>query len=308
MTSAESAITFECEGLHLQGVLCQPSCAAPVGIVVLVGGPQYRAGSHRQFVTLARGLAQWGAASLRFDVRGMGDSEGQPLGFEHQTSDVAAAIAALLKAVPSVDKVVLFGLCDGASAALLYQWHTSDARIAGLVLLNPWVRSEATLARTQVKHYYAQRLRDPNFWRKLFSGRVADSAVSEAMHAVKKVIRSMVSSRVAGADTALTYQERMAQAWLREASPLLLLLSGNDYTAREFDEAVQSQAAWLGAYERPGFSRCDLVGADHTLSTPESAQAALQAVCAWLHQQALNTPSMVEPHYARRQSRRSLFE
>ena len=34
---------------------------------------------------------------------------------------------------------------------------TRDPRVAGLALLNPWVRSDAGLARARVKHYYRQR-------------------------------------------------------------------------------------------------------------------------------------------------------
>jgi alpha/beta superfamily hydrolase len=45
-------------------------------VLVIVGGPQYRAGSHRQFTLLARSLAEQGFAVLRFDYRGMGDSTG----------------------------------------------------------------------------------------------------------------------------------------------------------------------------------------------------------------------------------------
>jgi hypothetical protein len=44
--------------------------------------------------------------------------------------------------------------------------------IAGLVLLNPWVRSEVSLAQTHIKHYYGQRLLQGEFWRKLLSGRM----------------------------------------------------------------------------------------------------------------------------------------
>ena len=42
-------------------------------VLVVVGGPQVRAGSHRHFVQLARHLATHGHAVMRFDVRGMGD-------------------------------------------------------------------------------------------------------------------------------------------------------------------------------------------------------------------------------------------
>lgn len=54
----------------------------PLGLLMVVGGPQYRVGSHRQFVLLARDLAAAGIPVFPFDYRGMGDSTGQARDFE----------------------------------------------------------------------------------------------------------------------------------------------------------------------------------------------------------------------------------
>ena len=43
-------------------------------------------------------------------------------------------------------------------------------RVCGLILANPWVRTEAGEARAQVRHYYGQRLLTRVFWGKVFSG------------------------------------------------------------------------------------------------------------------------------------------
>ena len=74
-TGREQAFTFDCDGESLLGLLHRPAADAPAdaeqtGVVIIVGGPQYRAGSHRQFVHLARALAGAGHPVLRFDVRG----------------------------------------------------------------------------------------------------------------------------------------------------------------------------------------------------------------------------------------------
>ena len=79
----------------------------------MVGGPQYRVGSHRQFVLLARDLAADGFPVFRFDYRGMGDSEGEFRGFEHVEDDIAAAVEAFRSASPGLREIVLWGLCDG---------------------------------------------------------------------------------------------------------------------------------------------------------------------------------------------------
>ena len=281
----EEALTFGCEGQTLVGIVhhaaptnttAASSHAARTGVVVIVGGPQYRAGSHRQFVNLARALAAAGHAVFRFDVRGMGDGTGGLRDFEHIGPDVAAAIDELQRRAPGVQRVVLWGLCDGASAALLYLHDHPDARVAGICMLNPWVRSEASLARTHVKHYYLQRLLQATFWRKLLSGRIAGDAV----RALWRNLRLAQQAPVAG--PAAPFQTRMALTWSHFEGRLLLVLSGNDYTAREFTEFTQADAQWRQALARRSAQRHELVSADHTLSAAEDQQAMNAITLRWL--------------------------
>ena len=73
----ERFATFECGDDTCIGIVASNAdvaSRADIGVVIVVGGPQYRVGSHRQFVTLARALAASGVPALRFDYRGMGDS------------------------------------------------------------------------------------------------------------------------------------------------------------------------------------------------------------------------------------------
>lgn len=277
MNCSERALTFSCRGHQLVGVLAEPAQPrGDVGVVVVVGGPQYRAGSHRLFVRLARALAEAGHPVLRFDARGMGDSEGEFPGFEHLAPDIGAAIDALQAHCPGVRRVVLWGLCDAASAALLYWGETRDARVAGMALSNPWVRSVASQARAHVKHYYGQRLRQPEFWAKLLKGQVAAQAL-------KGFMRNLSLSRAVGAGgDGGSFQSRMAQAWQEFGRPLLLLMSGDDYTAREFEEYVAADSAWAGALQRPGLLREDLPGADHTFSGADAHAWVARCSRQWL--------------------------
>ena len=71
MSYTEQVLPITCEGHELAAVLAVPEQARSLGVVIVVGGPQYRVGSHRQFVLLARQLAAAGIATLRFDCRGM---------------------------------------------------------------------------------------------------------------------------------------------------------------------------------------------------------------------------------------------
>jgi hypothetical protein len=58
---AERVLMLRCEADTMLGILHEPVApSAPVGVLIVVGGPQYRAGSHRQFVLLARALRKLG--------------------------------------------------------------------------------------------------------------------------------------------------------------------------------------------------------------------------------------------------------
>ena len=98
----------------------------------------------------------------------MGDSSGTYHGFEHSGPDLKAAIDALLARETRVEEVVLFGECESASGILFYAY--TDARVKGIVLVNPWVRTEEGRAQVIIKHYYASRLLSRDFWRKVRTG------------------------------------------------------------------------------------------------------------------------------------------
>jgi exosortase A-associated hydrolase 1 len=275
----EDTTLIPCEGEALVGILAKPATPAATGVVLVVGGPQTRVGSHRQFVLLSRGLAAGGYAVLRFDYRGMGDSSGVQRDFEGVNADIAAAIDTMQARVPEVKHIVLWGLCDGASAALLYCHATQDPRVSGLCLLNPWVRSEASLAKTQVKHYYTQRLRQKEFWIKLFSGKVALSALS----GFSAKLRQSAASPSQKAKEVGTFQQRMAMAWQGFGGRILLVLSGDDYTAKEFLEHVQTDGGWKGLVDQTNVQRHDFAGVDHTFSSSSARKLVEDATLTWLH-------------------------
>jgi uncharacterized protein len=277
MNHTENALRFACENETLVCVLARPEQPSDTGVIVIVGGPQTRVGSHRQFVRLARTLAAAGYPVLRFDVRGMGDSSGDQRTFEHITPDIRAAIDTLQSNCPDVRRIVLWGLCDAASAALLYCDETRDPRIAGLCLLNPWVRSATSLAKTQIKHYYGQRLLQRAFWTKLLSGGV------NIGRAGSELLRKLGQAS-SGTEQPLGFQARMARGWKNFDGPILLILSGDDYTAKEFLEYTAGSENWRGLIEHHAVTRLDLPGADHTFSSQEWRKTVENACLDWLKQ------------------------
>ncbi|MBL8276168.1 MAG: hydrolase 1, exosortase A system-associated [Pelomonas sp.] len=279
MSVKETVLPLACEGEPMVGILAEPSSGTPgeVGVLIIVGGPQYRAGSHRQFTLLARHLARHGFAALRFDYRSMGDSGGATRDFLGVDADIAAAIDALLAARPALKRVALWGLCDAASAALLYLESTRDPRVAGVTLLNPWARSAATLAQAHVKHYYWRRLREKSFWLKLLRGGVG----ARALQSLASNLRLARGARQAS-DTR-SFQDRMAAGLQAFGGPVLIVLSGDDYTAREFSLHAESSPAWQGLLAASRVQRCDLQQADHTFSDPSQAAAVEDATLNWLY-------------------------
>jgi exosortase A-associated hydrolase 1 len=279
MNFSESVIIFPCCGESLVGILAQPEEANKTGVLIVVGGPQYRVGSHRQFLLLSRTLATQGYPVMRFDYRGMGDSTGDLSGFEHVSADIGAAINSFLENSPGVERVVFWGLCDAASASLLYIDATSDQRVAGLILLNPWVRSEASLAKTHVKHYYGQRFFKVGFWKKLLTGRLnIRRALAELWSKI-----GLATTR-ANANSVPVFQERMEQGLKNFTGQVLLVLSSNDYTAKEFLEYAAGSEIWRGFLCRSSLTRYDATGADHTFSSQHWRKTVENATVHWLMQ------------------------
>lgn len=262
MTSREDALAFDCAGETLVGILGGAGLAASRGVLIVVGGPNYRAGSGRQFTLLARRLAENGVPTLRFDYRGMGDSGGNARTFEHVDDDIRCAIDRFFAAVPGLKEVVIWALCDAASAALMYA-H-ADARVSGLVLLNPWVRTTQGLARVHLKHYYVRRLFQASLWQKLARGEFDFRGAASALRGI--VVDALGARGTGSPQGEESFLERMERGLRDFRGEVLLILSGNDLTAQEFKDFVASSKRWQDLLAREGISRRDLPEANHTFA------------------------------------------
>jgi exosortase A-associated hydrolase 1 len=250
MKAGQRALRFACHGSGLVGIVDVPERPLPRGVLMVTGGPQYRVGSHRQFTLLARMLVARGIPVMRFDRRGMGDSEGEPRAYDAIDDDIRAALKEFFMQMPDMKEVVLWGLCDAATACAFYA-HT-DARVCGLMLLNPWVRTPEGAARALLRHYYLARLGEIAFWKKVASGNLDFAASAAALR------QNML---LAAIDRRSLLPQRVIDSLARFDGPVLVVLSGDDLTAHEFGELLDKHALKC--------RRIDIAGANHTFASRE---------------------------------------
>lgn len=287
----EHPITFDCQGSPLVGIVHRPEKPSSRGVVMVMGaGPQYRVGGHRHLVLWARRLCDEGFAVLRFDYRGMGDSHGEFRGFEQVDDDIEAAISEFRKQVAGVEQIVLWGQCDAASAILFYGWR--DPRVAGVVLMNPWVRTDAGQAKAIIRYYYLSRLMQPSFWRKV--GKFQFNPVESIRSAARLVLQSRSqaprqtenpangTSLGMPLDRERPLPELMLDGLSRLKAPVLLVLSGRDLVAREFELLAGESAAWRTQLANARVTRHASPESDHTFSSAAHRAEIIEAGLDWL--------------------------
>lgn len=286
----ERAFLFNCAGASSVGIVSLPADApAPkTGMLIVVGGPQYRVGSHRLFVKLARHAASQGLPAMRFDYRGMGDSWAAMQTFESVNDDLCAAVDAFMQQVPSLKRVVIWGLCDGASAACFYA--PGDKRVGGLILVNPWVHTTEGAADTRLKHYFLRRLLSKALWHKLLvQGRLPKlSALKVFLQALRQSLMARFkrfwaspTTRQADDVAALPLPERTGHHVLRSGVPVALALSEDDKIAREFEDQAMPTAPWRQVLSAQLVEIVHIDHADHTVTAPEACDRLCELSATW---------------------------
>ena len=214
-------LTLDCQGCALGATL--DSATGRTGLLIVTGGTQTRIGSHRLFERLARAIADAGYPCFRFDRRGVGDSEGVDPGWRGSAGDIAVAIAGFRREA-DLDRVVGFGLCDGASALAV---HASALGLDGLILVNPWfVEAEAgEPPAAAVKDHYRKQLTSLAGWKKILTGSIS----------YKKVLKGL---RKIASPPPANLAEEIARALAGSFRPVELILARGDATA------IAAQAEW----------------------------------------------------------------
>ena len=122
LNSLQTPLTIHSDGIRLEGLLHlpdAPSGKAP-GVVMCHPHPRQGGDMHSSVVTgVADRLARDGIAVLRFNFRGVGDSEGQFAWGSGETDDAEAALDLLeLREEVDASRVGIAGYSFGAAVAL----------------------------------------------------------------------------------------------------------------------------------------------------------------------------------------------
>ncbi|MDB5816050.1 MAG: hypothetical protein JWN23_3167 [Rhodocyclales bacterium] len=237
-----------------------------MGVIMLTGGMQIRAGSHRQYLSLARTLAAEGHAVLRLDFPGFGDSPGTPRHYADNADVIAAAIAELQSRKLGLRGFVLWGLCDGASAAALHA--CADERVMSVLMVNPWLDDIGE--HVGLSGYYHRRLTTPQFWCSLLRGEVG--VMSGVAGFVRHLWHRLFASVEEGGQTTAAQNSSESDASVRDIWSALEGLSGRvTVVTGDADRTGQAFLAMLA--RRPevqkGVVQLSVSHADHTFSTPQ---------------------------------------
>jgi pimeloyl-ACP methyl ester carboxylesterase len=136
----ERPFELEHEGATLTGIVTELDDAAEGGLcaVFLNSGAIRRIGPGRLYVTLARRWAARGVPSLRLDLAGIGDSDGDAARFvdvaEFYEPEFAGQISAALDALGN-RRFLLVGLCSGGYWS--FRAALGDERVAAVAAVNP---------------------------------------------------------------------------------------------------------------------------------------------------------------------------
>lgn len=260
------ALTIDCAGEALAATL--DDAPGATGLLIVSGGNEIRCGAHRGMAMLAADVAAAGYPVLRFDRRGIGDSEGSNTGFTGSRDDIAAALAGFRAACPAVTRVVAFGNCDAAAALLLHQPLATDA----LVLANIWTietsddadgdgASPPLPSASAIRSRYWQRLTDPASVKRLLRGDIDLAKLARGIGAMLRPAPPPSDTSLAG---------RIGDALAATAQPATILCAVRDRTAAAFLDHWHC-AAFAAARANPHLDLVRLDSASHSFAGDDAA-------------------------------------
>jgi len=291
----EAAIAFG-PAQSLTGILCRPARtvagAASRAVVFLNTGANSHIGAGRTAVLHARDLAEFGIASFRIDIKGLGDSawtmEG-PLSAIHyaeRAADVSAAIDVLKG--KNYDDITLVGICSGAFLA--FQCALNDSRVDRVLLANPqfWLQPSAQQIVDSMDDTYGSftaytaMLFKKETWQRIFDGhpKIARDAqilsvlTARAFKRTREAVQRASSVLFRPEPKGSELSSLLAKLKARDCEAMLVLSEGDP--ARGILEGLLPGVDF-GAVE--GLRIIDAHGADHTFVMPRTRNEFFRLIC-----------------------------
>ena len=273
------------------GVLAEPVDPAPADLcaVFLNPGAVRHTGPNRLWVETARRWAAQGVPSLRVDLEGIGDADGDD-GLRRDVAsfyvpgfvDQVRAVLDALEARGCGKRFLLVGLCAGGYWS--FQTAIEDGRVERAVLLNAGALTWHDNLLEQRQASKLDRVFQWSWWRKLFEGEVKPSrlwyfarlAAAKALAKLRGRLSSFAPGSVSGPppgeiDTDL---DRLRD----RGADLTMAFSGGEPLHTE----LQVKGI-LGQLERwPNLRLVDLPGSDHSLRPIAAQRAAAELLDAEL--------------------------
>lgn len=274
----EEETVFFGDGLF--GILCRATrpCPEKGSVLFLNSGSYVRSGPGRFTARTARNLAAQGIDSLRFDLRGTGDSVGRP-----DESSPFYNLDVLGDVTQAIDRLkrdrdgplTVIGFCSGAYLA--FHAACRDDRVTDTVLANlycfDWpatVRFETIVGRPTMRSSatYARSLLHGNTWRRIVKGEIAVTTIAVGLIKLQLKTLAGLSSRILHLHYGkLRALDRVARV-RRRGGRFVFAYSADD-------PALLNITSELGLpvhrFERAVGSRMEILAdCDHNFSTPES--------------------------------------
>jgi pimeloyl-ACP methyl ester carboxylesterase len=275
----ETPWTLQQPGGRLFGILCEPAEKLPDApcVVLLNAGAIRHVGPNRMWVEAARRWAAQGVPTLRLDLNGIGDADGDAERLTDLTSlyapermeQVLAALDAL-EAGGVASRFVLTGLCSGAC----WSFHGAllDDRVTAAFMLNP--RAIFWNASLEADRDYRRGLLRLSSWRAVLRGEVPISRIlrlaSQLPLALPRRAIARRRKRAGGGDELDRALDRM----LATGKHLEFLFSNNEPLREELEHEhrLERPDRW------PNVSVGFLPGRVHTLRPAQAQTAAHEAL------------------------------
>ena len=287
------ALTIELDGLYLHGTRQVGPRPSRRGIVFFNPGAQPRSARGDLYVQLADGLAENGFSCFRFDMPGLGDSDGElparhvvlyQLIQEGGHASCAARLTQVLLETHKLDDVVLMGICGGAITSI-FAAPMLSGRVGGLVLLDllffsvrPPSPAGGQPSRSSPLGQHRKRLAQ---WKAALHDRILASRwephITAFYHKLRRLKKAILPQRLP-ADTNLRLLEVFTDV-LHDGVPALLL------GARPTTQQTTPAFDYLALLRRrcpKGWQHNEIPGTTHSFVENGGGRAVLAVTLEWL--------------------------